>query len=300
MNIMSKERKSLIHYLAINKTDEKWGIVCTTVGYQQALPQSPYPVSEHPASHNFSIGRGRVLNEFQLVYIITGSGYFESDSCKKTKITAGTVIMVFPNEWHSYYPDSETGWTEYWVGFKGSNIDKRIEEGFFSKSEPLFKIGVNRLIIGFYEDIISYVEEEKSGYQQLISSIAFHILSLVYYRNSNKNYVNNPIEEKVQQARVLMRETVTNPLSPEDIAKEIGVGYSWFRKMFKEYTGISPMQYQLQVKLIKAKELLNSSNMTISEIAYELGFESISQFSTFFKNKEGITASDFKKNNFPK
>jgi len=295
---MHKGRESLIHYPTINKNDEKWGIVCTTVGYQQAPPKSPYPVSGHPITHNFTINRGRILNEFQLVYIIKGSGYFESHSCPRTKIMAGTVIMIFPNEWHNYYPDRETGWDEYWVGFKGSNIEKRIEEGFFSKSDPLFKIGISQSLIGFYEDIISYVEEERSGYQQLISSIAFHILSLVYYKNSNKNYINNPVEEKVQQARILMRETVLNPLSPEDIAKKIGVGYSWFRKMFKEYTGISPAQYQLQVKLIKAKELLNSSNMTISEIAYELGFENISQFSTFFKSKEGVTASDFKKNNF--
>ena len=64
-----------------------------------------------------------------------------------------------------------------------------------------------------------------------------------------------------------MKEQVENPLTPEEIASRLGLGYSWFRRMFKEYTGVSPAQYQLQQKLLKAKELLTSSSMNISEIA---------------------------------
>ena len=85
-----------------------------------------------------------------------------------------------------------------------------------------------------------------------------------------------------------------NPLTPEEIASRLGLGYSWFRRMFKEYTGVSPAQYQLQQKLLKAKELLTSSSMNISEIAYSLKFENAGQFSTFFKKKEGVTPSEFR------
>ena len=86
----------------------------------------------------------------------------------------------------------------------------------------------------------------------------------------------------------------SNPLPPEEIASRLGLGYSWFRRMFKEYTGVSPAQYQLQQKLLKAKELLTSSSMNISEIAYSLKFENAGQFSTFFKKKEGVTPSEFR------
>ena len=65
-----------------------------------------------------------------------------------------------------------------------------------------------------------------------------------------------------------MKENIEDPLSPEEIAARLGLGYSWFRRMFKEYTGVSPAQYQLQQKLLRAKELLTSTPLTISEIAY--------------------------------
>ena len=66
------------------------------------------PLSRHPEKYNFKPQTGRILNEYQLVYITKGSGYFSSQSCKSQKINAGTMILLFPGEWHSYYPDRET------------------------------------------------------------------------------------------------------------------------------------------------------------------------------------------------
>ena len=85
-----------------------------------------------------------------------------------------------------------------------------------------------------------------------------------------------------------------NLLTPEERSFPPGARLLWFRRMFKEYTGVSPAQYQLQQKLLKAKELLTSSSMNISEIAYSLKFENAGQFSTFFKKKEGVTPSGFR------
>ena len=90
---------------------------------------------------------------------------------------------------------------------------------------------------------------------------------------------------------------VDNPRDVEAIARELGVSYSWFRKTFKEYTGISPAQYQLQQRLLKAKEMLTGTDINISDIAYALKFVNTGQFSTFFKHKEGVTPSDFRKRN---
>ena len=96
--------------------------------------------------------------------------------------------------------------------------------------------------------------------------------------------------------RELMKD-VDNPRDVEAIARELGVSYSWFRKTFKEYTGISPAQYQLQQRLLKAKEMLTGTDINISDIAYALKFVNTGQFSTFFKHKEGVTPSDFRKRN---
>lgn len=291
---MGKKPNDQLKYLTISAMDEEWGTVVTTVGYQFILPKSEYPLSKHPDNYTISPQTGRILNEYQLVYITKGCGYFSSQSCKEVKISAGTMILLFPGEWHNYYPDEETGWDEYWVGFRGVNIDNKEKKRFFTKEEPLFHIGLSTTIIGLYEDILKFASQEKTGYQEMISSIVLHILGTVYYKKKNNSFSNTYVVDKINEARLIMKEQVENPLTPEEIASRLGLGYSWFRRMFKEYTGVSPTQYQLQQKLLKAKELLISSNLNISEIAYSLKFENAGQFSTFFKKKEGMTPSEFR------
>ena len=105
---MNKHANNQIRYLTIGASDEDWGITVTTIGYQFIPPQSQYPLSGHPDSYNFKPQTGRILKEYQLVYITKGSGYFSSQSCKQQKIEAGTMILLFPGEWHSYYPDKES------------------------------------------------------------------------------------------------------------------------------------------------------------------------------------------------
>lgn len=292
---MAPTRKDELHYLRISPNDEDWGIVVTTVGYQFIPPKSRYPLSQHPEQYDFKPQNGRTLNEYQLVYIIKGSGYFSSQSRKKERINAGTMILLFPGEWHSYSPDPETGWDEYWIGFRGPHIDRRVEKQFFRKEEPLHKIGISATIINLYEDVLRYAIQEKAGHQQMVSSILLQILGSVYYKEKNNSFGDPHIVDKINEARLLMKAQAENQLPPEEVASRLGLSYSWFRRMFKEYTGVSPAQYLLQQKLLKAKELLTTTQLNVSEIAYRLRFDNTGQFSTFFKTKEGITPSEFRK-----
>lgn len=292
---MQQERDKLC-YLTIGDKDEKWGVVVTTIGYQFIPPGTKYPLSAHPDKYSFMPRGGRILNEYQLVYITKGSGYFASQSCPEAPVKAGTVMLLFPGEWHSYHPDDATGWDEYWVGFKGSYIDDRVANRFLVREQPLHNIGISSGIVSLYEEILQLASAEKAGCQQMMSSIVLHILGSIYYKERNNSYANTFILEKVNAARELMKD-VDNPRDVEAIARELGVSYSWFRKTFKEYTGISPAQYQLQQRLLKAKEMLTGTDINISDIAYALKFVNTGQFSTFFKHKEGVTPSDFRKRN---
>ncbi|MDR0349778.1 MAG: AraC family ligand binding domain-containing protein, partial [Tannerella sp.] len=220
-----------IKYFNISALDESWGIVVTTVGRQLIPQHSSYPLSQHPESHIFNPDNGRVLKEYQLIYIPEGRGYFESESCKRRKVTAGTMILLFPNEWHTYEPDKGSGWVEYWVGFRGMHIDNRVKNGFFSTVNPVFHLGFSSAILGLYEDILNHATEEKAGYQQLISSIVLYILGLVQFMYRNEQFNDSFAVIKINEARAIMKQSIEEDISPQMIAGRIGVGYSWFRKM---------------------------------------------------------------------
>ena len=288
--------KGELRYLSFNSRDNDWGIVTTSVGYQFIDPNNPYPLIGHPDSYLFN-NEGRILNEYQLVYIVKGSGEFTSKSTNKQhKISPGTMLLLCPDEWHNYQPTRKTGWHEYWVGFKGKDIDNRVKNNFLNKESPIFKIGINIDLIEIYKKIINLVIEDKKGYQQMASSMVLHLLGEVYYKNLNYQLEGNQYTvEKINEAKYFLRKNISSNHTAKDIAKRLNVSYSWFRQTFKKHTGVSPIQYQLQQKHLYAKELLSDPNLSITEVAYKLNFENVGQFSTFFKQREGSSPTSFRK-----
>ena len=73
---MENRQPGDLHYLTVGSQDERWGMVVTTVGYQFVPPGGSYPLSRHPDGYDFKPQSGRVLGEYQMVYITRGDGYF--------------------------------------------------------------------------------------------------------------------------------------------------------------------------------------------------------------------------------
>ena len=122
-------------YLIVNDMDRKFGLWVNTVGYQSIPPDSPYPLKEHPSGYFFNAEKGRVLREYQLVYITKGRGLFSSDSTSEKQVCKGRLMVLFPGQWHTYYPLRQTGWTEYYIGFEGPTIDAIVGDAFLSRGE---------------------------------------------------------------------------------------------------------------------------------------------------------------------
>ena len=284
-----------LKYLTVGPQDAEWGVVVTTVGAQTIQPNACYPAMQHPSTYAFRPQTGRVLDEYQLLYITEGGGFFESASMSRQRVDAGTVILLFPGEWHNYAPDESSGWQEYWVGFQGRIIDNLVSGGYFIRDNALLKIGISNTIISLYRDAIRLAAKESIGCQQMVSGIVMHKLSAIYYKCRNGFAEANRAEEIINDARQPMRERVHHSLRTEDVAEALGVGYSWLRQTFKRVTGTSPTQYKNRLLMSRAKELLVVETRTITEIAYTLGFENVGQFSTAFRKMEGVTPRQFRR-----
>lgn len=283
-----------INYIIENERDLLWGLSINTVGYEVIDKGANYPTNKHLVGYYFSPAKGRILQEYQLVYISEGKGVFQSQSIEKTTIKAGTMFLLFPGEWHTYCPDSTTGWKQYWIGFKGINVDHRVNNGFLCKERPIFNVGISEEVVSLYMQSIEVAECENAYFQQMLAGITNHLLGLMYSLDRNNQLNRNKyLVEQMNRARILMHENIESTLTIQDIATNIGMSYSSFRKLFKEYTGFSPAYYFQDIKLQRAKDLLRHTCMSIKEIAYSLNFESPDYFSTLFKKKTGKKPSNF-------
>src|SRR5882757_7069090 len=282
-------------YLAITSLEEAWGFYVTTVGYSRIDPNQVYPPNqEHPLTHSFTWNKGRILNDYYIIFISKGQGIFESALSQPTVITAGTCFFLFPGVWHRYKPDRGTGWEEYWIGFRGGYPDQLMNKGFFSSNFPIVSPGLSDALLGLVQKVVENVRSGTPGYHQVISGITLQILGLVHALSTHKELTNDVDEQAVEKAKFFLRENLEASLDMKQMIREFPMSYSKFRKMFKHATGESPNQYHLNMRLDKARELLNTTNLNVTEVAYNLGFESVFYFSKLFKKKNGVSPKSYR------
>lgn len=282
-------------YLVVNPRDVQWGLTVSTVGYEEIGVADTYPTRGHADGYYFDIDKGRVLNEYQLLYITEGEGIFNSAHAKDIPLKAGHLFLLFPGEWHTYHPTGKNGWKSYWIGFKGKNVDDRVKAGFLSVYKPIYHVGFSADIIRLYEEAYKRAQEEAPYSQQILAGIVNHLVGLMYaLERSMELSKDHTRVDMINLARLRIRESLEVDLTIQQVAEELGVSYSNFRKLFKEFTGISPALYQQDLRLQRAKELLATTTLSIKEIAYRLRFESPDYFSSKFKIKTGKKPSEFR------
>lgn len=281
-------------YLLASEQDASWGITISTVGFQRIEPGEHYPLPDHPARYLFSPAKGRVLDEYQLLYICQGSGTFTSDSVAKTELRHGAMFLLFPHEWHNYSPNPETGWEEYWIGFDGSDMDKYLQNGFFDRTHPLFNVGLHNEVVELYREAIRVAEEKQPGYQQLMGGIVHHLLGVAHSYNKRAVFEDESLVEKINQAKIIIEKEFASKLSPENMANRLGMSYSWFRRQFLTYTGLSAKQYIQQIRLREAMNLLTNTSARIKEISFECGYNNIEHFYSAFKKNTGYTPEGYR------
>ena len=100
---------------------------------------------------------------------------------------------------------------------------------------------------------------------------------------------------KVEQAVNIIKDHVSSNLSVEQLSKEVGTNVNKLQTGFKYMFGLTVNKYMQQVKLEKARELLESSDHNISEIVNMIGFSNRSYFAKIFKEKYGVSPRYFLK-----
>ena len=291
MTLDSKSRK---RYLTINSTDHSWGLAINSVGRQNIAENEEYPPQEHPTRYLFDTRKGRILNEYQLLYITKGKGVFSSGPSGHCQIKEGCMFLLFPGERHTYRPDQATGWNEYWIGFNGVIMDEWVRNGFFSKENPVFNIGVNEEIISLYKKAIMIADAQEANYQQALAGIVCNLVSMAIYMSRNMDFNRSDISVRINTVKAAVYENIST-ITPERLAEIICMSYSKFRKIFKEYTGFAPSQYIQEVRVNMAKELLTNTSKSIKEIAYELGYENKDYFFTSFRKVSGMTPAGYRR-----
>lgn len=108
----------------------------------------------------------------------------------------------------------------------------------------------------------------------------------------------NP-DKPVHLARALLERRYDTPITIEDLSREVALSPFYLIRAFRRVYKQTPHQYLVEQRIAKAKELLRNTDLSVTDICIQVGFESLGSFSTLFRNATGLSPRAYRLSSQP-
>jgi len=252
----------------------------------------------HTTSHyNNKISRPNGRKDYQLFYIINGSGKFTINN-KEIIASSGSVIIYPPNTSQLYHFLVEENTCYYSLNFIGANNHLELTP-IFEVSPTPFIIGYNQTICNTLEAIIDELIRKEDHYLQVCNYYLYTILLMILRHHGQSTKVRYAYEPAIQKTAHYMRSTYAKKYTLQHYANYANLSISRFINDFKSIFSISPMKFLTKIRMENACWLLMNTQMSINDIAHFVGYEDSLYFSRIFRKEHNMSPSEYRKNCFP-
>ena len=239
---------------------------------------------------------------FQLFYILDGAGSM-SDDYRQYRLRGDQIFFSPPGNYHSLCCDRKSPMRTIEIKFNIKNNDLYDDLKNISGCMNADNSEIRRKL----ENLVGEASNKDTLSRDVINSEVFLIL-LKMLRRMNQNkpdeivFLDTSSADYSGASKVFsamfeyIHKNLRAPICLEELANRVGYDPNYLGRIFKKEFGITPMKYINDLKHKKAKELLENSGMTVTEISDALGFHSIHYFSKCFKERENVTPLEFRKN----
>lgn len=224
---------------------------------------------------------------YEIIYIMKGKAICSVNNRTKT-LEAGDFAFCLSNEVHSI---KSIGEATIWIGVFSEDFIHEFKKYQSGKTGSNFSFRCSESFMNYLME--NLIKEEPSDIFVIKSCL--YALCSEYLRQI-------PLTEKKDKQTAIMENVVDyienhykKPLSLSDLAEALGYEYCYFSKIFNRMFSMSFNNYINTYRFNEACEMLTCTNMPITEVSYESGFQSIRSFNNTFKRLAGVSPSEYKK-----
>jgi len=262
--------------------NSKEQLVFSKIGF---LPKAKYQSDES------STGNAH----FILVYCIKGRGK-ANIAHTEYEIRAGEFFIIPKYTPYTYQAALSQPWTIYWFEFNGSIAENMFHLFFAYQQSYKGYLLYNQERIQLFEVIYKNL---KRGYSKeilmLLNMSLLHFLSSFVFNTQLKANQKDKNQEITHTAIEFMNKNIYTTLTLKAIVQQVNVSVPHFSALFKNKTGVSPLDYFNQLKMQRACEYLEYTDMLVKEIAFKLGIEDAQYFSRMFAKIIGLSPNAYRK-----
>ena len=236
--------------------------------------------------------------DYQILYVANGKTHFWFDG-KEEIVSGGHMVLYKPEEIQKYVYYLEDNPEVFWIHFTGSDVKNILAYHGISLDEHVFYCGVLPDYKALFRKIIQELQLCRYGYEDYIASLFNDILLLVDRQQHEQKKATGDVQEQIERAAAYFNENYNTKISIDDYAESLHISTNWFIHNFKQYTGMSPAQYILSLRMVNAQSLLERTTYNIKEISEIVGYENPLYFSRVFKKEIGKSPAQYRKEMIP-
>lgn len=147
------------------------------------------------------------------------------------------------------------------------------------------------------QSIQTELYQQQIGYQTRVNQLIDELLVFIARQSTHQNSLHRDFPRVFIKLEENLRQNLAHQWTVEEMAALVGLGTTAFTEKVKLYTGFSPLNYLINIRISEAIKLLRKAEISVTSIALEVGFYSSQHFSTTFKKLTGYTPGEFRKKN---
>jgi AraC-like DNA-binding protein len=251
-----------------------------------------------------------------------------SDSIRFYYVMEGKFEWTIQQERYTLYPTdlaivlpgqslgAEKGYldigTLYWFHVNAGDSDPpaKLLLGKWSGISPGEIITIRKLLLLNNTPVISKIKEagtvfqhmqnelfaQELGFSTRVNQLIDELFILITRQLTRQNNSHRDFPQTFLKLETTLRQNLSHQWTVEEMAALVGLGTTAFSEKVKSFTGFSPLNYLINIRISEAIKLLKRIDVNVTSIALETGFYSSQHFSTTFKKLTGYTPSQFRKN----
>lgn len=235
----------------------------------------------------------------ELFFVTKGTGFFQIEG-KKIPVQKNDLVLINPNIPHTEFGNKEYPWEYIALGIEGVQFQYSEKEAPYSYS--VFSLSREHTEIPWYlNTLVKEIQTQQTGYQTICQNL-LELVLLSVARSTRQEFLSAPRQKTTRECRLV--EQYINEHYHEDITLDtlsalVHINKYYLVHAFKNYKGISPINYLIQRRVEEARHLLESTNYSVTKIGEISGFSSQSYFSQTFRRLTGTTPNAYRKKKKP-
>lgn len=243
-------------------------------------------------------------NLMQIGICHQGKGIFTLDS-RKFQYTSGAMVIIPANCPHHIYSDHEDFWEFILISSTKMLAElfpnsKKIHEeklAMVNRQAIFLDAGKNSELSSVLREILSEMKQQDDYHRDVVRDLV-KIFLLRLLRISEEIAAESPLETisspQIQPALAYIHENYNRDIRAEELAKQCGLSEPHFRRVFREYVNMTPIDYLNFVRIRESCKMMGQSDCPMDIVAAECGFSSISTFTRNFKKFLNTTPYQWK------